>query len=188
MLKKITVLLLVSTQGVLVDAALPSCKFAKLPEKTDVIELKSKLNELSSVQLNAITLPDRTPYDAIRVVNVKDPSKSLILGFRCDWGQSILFRNATNTPAQLACYRCKGNTSKNSCPNLEYLEGDIEAKKTPTHIIPADYFTECNPINCSTVVQLEKCERSDRSLFTPDDRDRFLGLVEAPTPTTSPKK
>lgn len=163
--------------------ALPSCKFAKLPETTDVIELKSKKNELSSVQITAVTQPDRKPEDVIRLVNMNNPANELFLLFRCDAGQSQLFRNATEKPARIACYSCEGNVQALTCPNLRFLEGDIEGQK-PT-IKPSasvNYTTKCKPVDCSKVVGLTKCERSDRSLTEKDNRDRLLGLVEAPAP------
>lgn len=172
----LTSLLLIANN---IFGALPSCKFAKLPEATDVIELKSKKNELSSVQITAITQPDRKPEDVIRLVNMDNPANELFLLFRCDAGQTTLFRNATDKPARLACYKCEGNTQALTCPNLRFLEGDVEGQKpTIKPGAPVNFTTTCKPVNCSKVVGLTKCERSDRSLTEKDNRDRLLGLVE----------
>lgn len=163
--------------------ALPSCKFAKLPEATDVIELKSRTNDLSSVQITAITKPDRKPEDVIRLVNINNPANELFLLFRCDAGQSQLFRNATEKPARIACYSCEGNMQTLTCPNLRFLEGDVEGQKpTIQPSAPVNFTTRCKPVDCSKAVTLTKCERSSRSLTEKDNRDRLLGLVEPLAP------
>ncbi len=182
MLKKLTLFLIFTTNTAYQWGMLPSCKIVKIPEGTDVIELKSKPNELSLVQISSITLPDRTPYDMIRLVNMSNPSKEFFLGFRCDWLQSQLFRNATDKPARIACYRCEGNSSSTTCPNDLFLQGDIEGATPAASASSANYATKCKPIDCSKVVSLTKCERSSRSLYEKDDRDRKLGLVETPAP------
>lgn len=182
MLKKLSLFLvgLMGTQSLW--GMLPSCRFVRPgKDKTEIIELKSNPNDLSLVQISAITLPDRTPYDLIRLVNADDPSKDLFLGFRCDWGQSQLFRNATDKPAHITCYRCEGNTSALTCPNNNFLAGDIEAA-TPAKpaTTSSNYTARCKPVDCGSVLTLTKCERSNRLLTEKDNRDKLLGLIETP--------
>lgn len=184
MLKKTTLFLIFTTNIAYQWGMLPSCKIVKIPEGTDVIELKSKPNELSLVQISISPGADKQPTDGYRLVNMKDPSKKLFLGHRCFFGYSQLFQNATNEPARIACYKCRGLAScTNNCFDQGKLEAETKDEQNNTNI---NCFTDCKLIDCSKIVELTKCEKSDRSKYTENNTDRILGLIE--TPQAAPKK